>query len=253
MRMRVISAAAVLLAAVPAFAQTPSREVTGPWNLNSRLVACTDLPTATKPIPRLVVKGPHLVDRRSLVIEGLVIVGRQPNDGIEVGQRYMAYRLMGDPKAFPRPGEGFGDLRITGWLSVKAVDDVNALLEIERFCDPIEPGDFLEPFVETGEIPENAAPMAPPDFSDRAEIMFGADNRTLFGHGHMASINRGTVHGVVPGARYALYRDKKNGLPLIHLGEVVVLTTGELTSKVMVTHTFDAVYSGDLAIPRRQP
>jgi hypothetical protein len=102
-------------------------------------------------------------------------------------------------------------------------------------------------------IPAEAATSFPPDFSDRGSVLFGSDNRLIFGDGDITSIDRGTVHGVVPGSRYALYRDRKDGMPLVYIGEAVVLTTGESTSKVMVTKALDAISTGDVAVPRRTP
>jgi hypothetical protein len=75
----------------------------------------------------------------------------------------------------------------------------------------------------------------------------------LFGQGDILSIDRGTAQGVTVGARYAVYRDKYrgDGTPLVHLGEMVVLTTSETTSKVMVTHATGGIIAGDTVVPRR--
>lgn len=251
MRNRVVVAAALCLAAVPAWAQTPT-DVTGPWTLTPSMVLCTDLPAATKPVPRLTVKGPHVTDGRNVATDGLLVISRRPDDGLAVGQRFVSARIRGDAKRFPRPGEGFGDLRVSGVMTVTALDEVNALAEINMACDSIEPGDFLEPYVETG-LPSAAAPVVPPDFTDRANILFGVDNRVLLGDGDVMSIDRGTIHGVVPGARYALYRDRRDGMPLIYMGEAVVMVTAELTSKVVITKALNALELGDIAVPRRAP
>jgi hypothetical protein len=251
MLIRVVGAAALCLAAIPAWAQAPA-EVSGPRTLTPAMVLCTDLPTATKPVPRLTVKGPHVTDGHSVATSGMLVVSRQPDDGLAVGQRYVSARIRGDVRKFPRPGEGFGDVRVSGVMTVRALDEVNALAEVDFACDSIEPGDFLEPYVETV-LPAAAAPVVPPDFGDRANILFGVDNRVLFGDGDVMSIDRGTLHGAVPGARYALYRDRRDGMPLIYMGEAVVLVTAEQTSKVMITRAVDGVEVGDVAVPRRQP
>jgi hypothetical protein len=111
---------------------------------------------------------------------------------------------------------------------------------------------MLEAYVEPV-LPATAAAMDAPDFSDRARVLFGADSRTIFGDGDVMSIERGTLQGVTPGARYAIYRDPHNGMPLIHVGEAVVLTTAEQTSKASVTRAFDAIQPGDIVVPRRTP
>jgi hypothetical protein len=252
MRIRDFYAAAMVLMAVPAFAQSP-KEVTGPWTLNSDIVTCTDLPILTKPIPRLTVRGRQDTDDRFAMATGdTVVIARMPDDGLAVGQRYVASRLNRDEQYFPRPGEGYGGLRVTGFITVTAINQWNALANVDFACDMIQPGDYLETFVE-GTLPGSAAPMLYPDFTDRGKILFGADNRALFGDGDVLSIDRGTAQGVTVGARYAVYRDKYrgDGTPLIHLGEVVVVSTTETTSKVVVTKSSGGILSGDTVVPRR--
>ena len=249
LRTRVI-AAALVLSAAPVFAQ--STDVTGSLTLTAPMVMCTDLPVVTKPVPRLVIAGPHVTDGRAVMTSGLIVINRTPNDGLAIGQRYTAQRLRTDPKMFPRPGEGFGDLRIAGIVTVRAIDENNALASIDFVCDSVETGDFLEPYVEVSLPTAATAPQLLPDFDDRANLLFGKDNRVAFGNGDVFSIERGTVHGVIPGHRYAIYRDMHNHLPLIYVADVVVMTVNELTSKVVVTSTIDAIEPGDVAIPRRR-
>ena len=250
MRIRVIAAAALALSAAPVYAQ--SADVVGPRTLTAPMVMCTDLPVSTKPVPRLVIAGPHLTDGRSaLTAGGPVIIHRFADDGLAIGQRYIAHRLTTDPQRFPKPGEGYGDLRISGWVTIIAIDELNALAKIDLACDSVESGDFLEPYVETS-LPSSAAAPIVPDFSDRANILFGSDNRTMFGSGDVFSIDRGSAQGVAAGNRYAIYRDKRNGrVPLIYVGEVVVMSVNEQTSKVVVTAAVDSIEAGDVAVPRR--
>ena len=252
MRIRVIAGAAVWLAAAPVLAQ--SVDVTGPRTLTAPMVMCTDLPVTAKPVPRLVIKGPHTTDGRTAMSRGdLLIINRTPDDGLAIGQRYISQRLaISDPKMYPRPGEGYGDVRVTGWITITAIDEFNALAEINLACTTIESGDFLEPFAEIA-LPSTASESVKPDFSDRANFLFGVDSRVMFANGDVASIDRGTVNGVVAGNRYAIYRDFHNGLPLVHVGEAVVMSAGEQTSKVVVTTTRDSIEPGDVAVPRRQP
>jgi hypothetical protein len=247
MRIRVIATAVVALAAAPVYAQ--SIDVTGPKTLTVPMVMCTDLPVSTKPVPRLVIAGPHVTDGRTAMTGGLVVIHRAPDDGLAVGQRYISQRLRGDAK-FPRPGEGYGDLRVSGFLTIHAVDELNALAQIDLACDTIENGDFLEPYVEAP-LPTSASAPIVPDFADRGNILFGTDNRTLFGDGDVFSIDRGTLHGVTPGQRFAIYRDPRNGMPLIYVGDVVTMTVNEQTSKVVVTRVIDGIEVGDVVVARR--
>jgi hypothetical protein len=270
MRIPVLIAAALWLA-VPVFAQVP-REVSGPWTLTPEMVICTDLPIVTKPIPRLVVKGPQTPDDRLAIATGnQVVIGRSPDDGLAVGQRYTASRVNRDLKYFPRPGEGYAGLRVTGFVTITAVNQWNALADVDLACDAIQPGDYIEPFVPT-DLPAAAAENLYPDFSDRGSVLFAADNRILVGLGDVVNIDRGTLHGVTMGARFAIYRDKQRSqfskmstakpmkpemmpqgtvLPLVYIGDVVVVSTSENTSKAMVTKSVDGIMNGDTVVPRR--
>jgi hypothetical protein len=248
MRIRVIATAVLALAAAPVYAQ--SSDVIGPRTLTVPMIMCTDLPISIKPAPRLVIAGPHLTDGRSAMTRGLVVIPRAPEDGLAVGQRFVAQRLRGDTRSFPRPGEGYGDLRVSGFLTITALDDINALANIDLACDSVETGDFLEPYTEVALPTAASAPMVP-DFGDRANILFGADNRSLFGDGDMFSIDRGTLHGVAAGQRFAIYRDLHNGMPLAYLADVVALAVSELTSKVVVIRSVDGITVGDVVVARR--
>lgn len=249
MRNVVLGIVALMGTALPASSQS-AKTVTGPWTLTGTLVMCTDMQVPVKPDVRLTVAGLHSPDYRFATATGTLVIKRFPDDGLQVGQRYVTARLR-EPKAFSRAVPG-GDVRVSGIVTIKAVDAVNALADIDVACDAVEIGDFLQPFSEIV-LPETAGAMLAPDFSDRGQVLFGTDNRTAFGFGDTLSIDRGTVHGVVAGARYAIYRDKHNGLPLVYVGEVVVMAPGEQSSRVAVIKANDAIESGDLVVPRRQP
>jgi hypothetical protein len=247
MRNRVIVAAFATLVAAPVYAQ--SSEVTGQWTLTAPMVMCTDLPVAARPVPRLVVAGPHVTDGRTAMTAGLIVINRSPEDGLAIGQRYLAQRMRGDKQLFSKKNEGYGDLRFAGIVTVRAIDENNALASVDFACDSVETGDMLEPFVEVP-LPNAAAAPIKPDFTDRAKLLFGVDNRVMFGHGDVFSIERGTAQGVTPGARYAIYRDFHNNLPLVYVADVVVMSVHEQTSKVVVTQAVDSIEPGDIAVPR---
>ena len=255
-----IVATAVLLWAVPASAQepplisvhTPPTTLLGARTLTPWMVACTDVPVAAKPEPRLYIKGVHSIDVRWMASGGQeVMIGRLPNDGLAPGQRWAVRRLQGDPKAFPRQGEGFGAVRTAGWIVITAVNEWNARATVDLACDSINTGDYLDVYSEPA-LPTTAAEFLLPDFDDRANVLEGTDGKGIFGDSDTLSINRGTAQGIVLGARYAFYRDRHDGMPLFHVGDGVVVELGELTSKVVVVRTNDAITLLDVAIPRRR-
>lgn len=249
----VIVLAATLWAAAPVWAQS-SQMVTGPRMLNSAHVMCTDLPAFTKPAQTMIVKGGHSPDGHHSMTRGEVaVLSRTAGDGLTVGQHFFVRRLHGGPsRGFPTEGAGYGMVRTAGWLTVTAMDEVNALATIDFSCDSIEVGDYLEPFTAL-ELPTSADAMGAPDFDDRANILFGTDTTGSFGDGDTLNIDRGTVHGVAPGARFAIYRNTQDGLPLVYIGDAVVLEQGELTSKVVLVRVKDVVQQGDVVVRRRNP
>lgn len=233
-------------------AQT-SAPVLGPRTLLPAQVLCTDLPVTAVPSQKVLVRSGHNPDGRLSLSEGDVAVlnGGTPQ-GLSTGQRYLVRRLRGGDKALNREGDGFGAVRTAGWLTITAADASSALGKIDFACDSIEPGDFLETFAEPA-LPERSAEMAEPRFGDRAHVLFGADRRNNLGDGDLFSLDRGREQGVALGDRFAIYRDRHDGAPIVHVADAVVLELSDKTSKAVLVMVRDAVLTGDLAFLRRAP
>lgn len=248
----VIVLAATLWAAAPVSAQSTAT-IWGPRTLTTAHVMCTDLPVFAKPAQTLFIKGGHNTDGHNSMYKGeIAVLNRTADDGLQVGQHYFVRRLHAGPmRGFPVDGEPFGLVRTAGWLTVTAMDEVNALARIDFSCDSIETGDFLEPFSELA-FPTSVDPADAPNFADRANILFGTDARTIFGDGDTLNIDRGTVHGVAPGARFMIYRNIQYGLPMVYVADAVVLEQGELTSKIVIVRARDGVQRGDVVVRRGQ-
>ena len=248
-----IMATAALLTAIPAAAQAP-KDVHGPRTLTPWMVACADTPVTSKPDPRITIKGTRSSQGVHMSTRGGEIdLPRFADDGLDVGQRYAVRRLAGDPKRFPREGEGYGAVSTVGWVTITAIDQYNALANVDFACMPLMPGDYLEVYNEPP-LPTSATAMIKPDFSDRATILQGTDSKVMFGDGDIMSIERGSTHGVVIGARYAIYRDPRTGtegMPLFYLADAVVMEVGPVTSKLVIVKSVDAVTTADVAVPRR--
>lgn len=248
MRVSFAGTALILGIAAPVWAQMPP--ALGPKTIMPAHVMCTDVHVPVAPVPRIVVKGPHHSEIRSVLSEGdTIVVGRSADDGLAVGQRYLVRRI---PFLAPSetPEGGVVPVLTTGWVTVTAVDEVNALARIDHSCDSIEPTDFLEPYVEPA-LPSVSLTNAPPDFAERLEILTGVDRRAMFGGGDTFSIARGAEHGVAVGARYAIYRDRKDGKPLVHVGEAVVADVSSTTAKLLLLTASSDVSTADIAVPRR--
>ena len=242
---------ATLLTAGPAAAQIQvPKDVHGPRTLMPWMVACADTPVTEKPNPRIVLRGTRSAENRAMASRGSEVnINRTPNDGLAVGQRYAIRRLQGNPMGFTRAGALDHAVATVGFITITAIDQYNALANVDFACNPIMPGDYLDTYTEPP-LPTTAAAMIYPDFDDRANVLQGTDGRVMFGDGDTLSINRGTAHGVTVGARFAFYRDRRDGMPLFYLGDAVVMELGERTSKLTVVYAVDGVTIEDIAVPR---
>ena len=83
-------------------------------------------------------------------------------------------------------------------------------------------------------------------------MLLGSDRRSSFGLGDFLIIDRGSDHGVMPGKRLVVYRDKhQTGNFLYELGEVVAVDVKPETSTVRVTMSRDALNAGDYVAMRK--
>lgn len=249
MRVPVFVSALSLLAVAPAWAQSPL--TLAPRTTLAAHVMCTDSLVPAPPTPTLRLAGPHNAYPHLVLSRGdEAVLRRVPEDGLAVGQRYLVRRLpVGVQAELPKEG-GYIPIRTLGWLTVTALDEVNAIAHVDYACDALEPDDYLEPYTEAV-LPAPDAALPPPDFSERVQILPGVEGRQLFGGGDMFSIARGSDHGVMAGARFAIYRDRKDGKPLVHIGEAIVTELSATSSKVILVKTVDAVGPADIAVPRR--
>jgi hypothetical protein len=249
MRVSVVFTAVSMMAVAPVWAQ--SNAVLAPRTTLAAHVMCADLLVPALPVPVVRIKGAQNHDQRLALSRGdVVVVSRAAGDGLAVGQRYFVRRLPTEQQShIPKDG-GFVSVRTPGWVTITALDDLNAMARVDHACDDVEADDYLEPFTELV-LPTVDAAAPPPDFSERVQILPGLEGRELIGDGDMFSIARGTEHGVVVGSRFAIYRDRKDGKPLVHIGEAIVTEPLLTSAKVLLMTTVDVVSPSDIAVPRR--
>lgn len=248
MRVRVVLTAIVAMAAAPAWAQPQLTLATRP--VLPANVICADLHVSAMPVPTLTIAGAHHPELRlALNRDEVAVVHRLVDDGLAVGQRYLVRRMPSSLYVAPPREGGYVPVRTVGWLTVTALDAVNAMAHIDFACDAIEPGDFLVPYVEPVLPTPDVNPPAP-DFSERVALLPGTEGRQMFGGGDLLSLARGADNGVTVGARYAIYRDRKDGKPLVYLGEAIVTDLSATSAKLFLLSTKDVVTVNDIAVPR---
>jgi hypothetical protein len=247
----VLVAAGLLAATVPAAAQRGPAPA--PSTLAADVLALACAPTMAyeaPPTPLRIMGGQDSFVRRIFHPGDLVTINAGTDNGIDVGQEYYVRRVQ--------PGRGMmtrdnpGVIHTAGWIRIYAVENRNmALATITHACDTIEAGDYLEPFT-MPDVPVASAATKKTQHGNYGRILLGTDRRSSFGLGDFLIVDRGSDHGVMPGARFVVYRDKQQtGNFLYELGEVVAVDVRSETSTVKVTMSRDALSAGDYVALRK--
>ena len=245
----VMTAAVVMAAAAPAVAQS-EMPVLSPVQV---AVACAPPPTfAGEPDHARHIAGAQDTAPRTVFgSRDLVVLDGGAKDGLQLGQWFFVRRA--NRFGMYGPGHGRG-AKTLGWLHVVAIDDATAIAQVDHTCGAVIAGDYLEPFV----LPAMPASVdttetgGDPDFENLGRIVNGNEDRSAFGDGDFALIDRGSEQGVVPGQRFAIYRDLRvAGLPLTSVGEAVVISTGGSVAVARITRVRDAVIAGDYVAARK--
>jgi hypothetical protein len=114
-------------------------------------------------------------------------------------------------------------------------------------------GDYLEP-LQMPELPEGdiAVDTRGTRFHVHRKVLYGSEERRSSGAGEFMLIERGMNQDVTVGGHYAIYRDLKvTGTPLSSIGEATVVSVGPTMALIRINRSRDAVFSGDLAVPRK--
>ncbi len=245
---------AALLGALAA----PAAAQRGPAPTSVRLpsdvltLACAPFPAFEVPNqPLRITGGQDSVARRIYAPGDLVTINAGTTSGIEVGQEYFVRRIEMDgdrepSRAYP------GNVRTAGWVRIYAIDEDMSLATISYACDSVEVGDYLEPFSLPPPMPVASSDTLAPQKSNYGRILFGADHRRSIGKGELFIVDRGSDHGVTPGARFVVYHDKQiPGNFLFEVGEAVVVEVRPDTSTLLATLSRDAFIAGDYVALRK--
>ena len=250
---RVLYAAAIVAATVPAVAQKGPAATMSQLPADVLTLACAPTVAYGPPdTPLRVTGGQDSVPRRNYAPGDLITINAGTQNGIEVGQEYYIRRLQNlNNQTASRQTPG--TLRTTGWLRVYAVDDQMSLATIEHACDAIEVGDFLQPFM-LPQVPTAAKDKLKPERDHYARVLNGDDRKQSFGKGDLFLIDRGSNDGIAPGAQFVVYRDKHEAKNfLFELGEAVAVDVKPDTATLQVTLSRDAFAKGDYVAQRKLP
>ncbi|MGE3190078.1 MAG: hypothetical protein AB7N90_10390, partial [Vicinamibacterales bacterium] len=244
MRLHALALAGAVLAATPVVAQAPADRLV-PMTLTAEMLACADTP-AIAPAPDaprgVAAQAP---DYRASYVRGDVLVLDAGTDaGLEPGQQYFVRRTLPAASGAPASPEHPGALRTAGWVTLTAVDAATALARVDTACAPIEPGDYLVPYAPPA-LPAALGPDGPPAFDRMAQVLFGTDRRQQFAVGDIFTIDQGSDAGLTAGTRLVFFRDRRNGTPLVEVGDGAVLAVAPHAATVVLSRQRDVVESGD--------
>jgi hypothetical protein len=214
-------------------------------------IACAPPVVATfPPADALRILGSQASEPHDLNGNGdLLILNGGTARGLAVGQQFF---VRGEHAALR--GERVRSVNTQGWIAIASVNETTAIASVQNSCGPIMAGDFLEPFV-APEPPSNAERVDTSgelDFSAPARVLYGVDGHERVAAGDFVLIDRGADQGVTVGRRFAFYRDPSSpGLPLVAIGEAVVVSVGPAMSLVRVNEAKTEVQQSDYVVPRK--
>jgi hypothetical protein len=103
-------------------------------------------------------------------------------------------------------------------------------------------------------MPVVASTKLKPERDNYGHVMTGNSRRRVFAKGDFFTLDRGSNHGITPGAQFVLYRNKQQPENFLYdLGEAVAVEVTSDTSTLQVTVSRDAILSGDLVAIRKDP
>ena len=178
-----------------------------------------------------------------------LVIGGGTAAGVQLGQQYFIRRSI-----YFGSSEHSRGSRTLGWIHVIAVNDTTAIAMVDHACGGMVVSDYLEPYTAPVLPPSVDANvnLGEPDFGVLGHIVVGNEDRDIAGVGDFVLIDWGAAHGLMPGTRFAIYRDVGvNSLPLASIGEGVVISTGNAMALTRITRARDAVFAGDYVALRK--
>ena len=257
------------LMVAPVWAQTQAAEpqlIPPPaWAFNDIACAPGLAPTKTAdtvPPAHRVIGSQDTVIRTLLGPGDTLVISGGSNAGLQAGQRYFVRRLVQSRTASETLPPA---VHTSGWIQILGVDTAVATATVVHSCGGIMLDDYLEPFTPPT-IAARPRPGATPQYENMGHIMTGIEGSHTAGERQVMTIDRGSNAGVVIGQRFMVFRargdqryvvegrsrdfQKTEGhLPLVEIGEVLVIAVRPDSASVQVLASKDAVTTGDLIAP----
>lgn len=247
----------ILMACLVAVSATPLAAQRGPAPMRLHAdpkdlaLACAPSLAGEPSATRLrVTGGQDTLKRTSHAPGDLVTINAGSDNGMVIGQEYFARRIQADRGVATRRRSP-EVIRTTGWLRIWAVDPKMSLATVTHACETIDVGDYLEPFA----MPHMPAVSQEPLTAEKdnyGHVTIGVDRRRAFAKGDFFILDRGSAHGVAPGSRFVVFRDRLQPSNFLYdLGEAVAVDVKEHSATLQVVTSRDALLVGDFVAMRR--
>ena len=250
---RTAALAALAAFVLPAVASAQTGPAWAATHLPADVLPLVCAPSITYEVPAvpLHVSGGQSLDARMVWGTGdLITINAGRNNGIQVGQEFFARRMQKERDRYVTR-ETPGTVRTAGWIRVYAVDDEMSLATVQYACDPIEVGDYLEPFALPTAVPRTEK-KGKPEKGNYARVLSGNDRKQTFGAGEFIVIDRGRDHGIVAGSQFVVYHDKRvPGNFLFNVAEAVAVDVRESSATLQITTSRNAVTVDDYVSMRK--
>jgi hypothetical protein len=171
----------------------------------------------------------------------LCFINKGKNDGLEIGQVFIIVEI----------GQSLGE---HGSLALKRgrgvivfLEDSRGVAKIEKACGRVKVGDFLIPFEEKESL--LGKDLGYEAFSEAepgtiGTIIYLQDDYKQIGPGHWGIIDIGESSGVMVGQQMTIYKQTREDLPRIAIGNLVVIDTRSSTATVKILSCSDSIHKG---------
>lgn len=171
----------------------------------------------------------------------VIFINKGKNDGVEIGQVFLIVEI----------GQSLGEFGVLaskrGRAQVVHLQENSGVAKVEKACGRVIIGNYLLPFEEKESL--LGKDLGYEEFSSESTgtagtIIYLQSDYNQIGIGHWAIINLGAEDGIQVGQQMTVYKQVKEGLPRLGIGNLIVIDTQPKTATVKILSCKDAVRPG---------
>ncbi len=249
-----IAVAGLALTVIPALARTNSSDQEAQHQIERAkiyreaypLISETDLYCAfyvhQGELPDLRIVAAEKGEEKILLSDNdLCFINKGKNEGLEIGQVFIIIEI----------GQSLGE---HGSLALKQgrghivfLEDNRGVARIEKACGRVMVGDFLVPFEEKESLlgkDLGFEAFAEGEPGAVGAIIYLQGDYNQIGPGHWGIIDIGESSGVMVGQQMTIYKQIREDLPRVAIGNLVVIDTRPTTATVKILSCSDSIHTG---------